>query len=247
MKKRPAYEERVSFFRAPSHRGGALLLKKSDCGRGMVKQAALAAFRDFQFPVVAAWENMYKEAEAKKNNSMRWKMMNKMKYLAVMLIMLGLAMGVSPARAASLPAVGGVLPDLSPGFSLPKPKDGVVIVQIFSMYCPYCQKDAPNVNKLYEKIEADPLLKSRVRLVGIGVGNSSYEVNVFRTKYNIRFPLYADPDFKIHRKLGEPRTPYFIGVKINPDGSHRIFYSRLGEIHTPDAFLAEIIRLSGVK
>ncbi len=174
-------------------------------------------------------------------------MKTKIKYLLAMTIILALALGGAPGGAASLPAVGGVLPDLSPGFSLPKPKDGVVIVQIFSMYCPYCQKDAPNVNKLYEKITADPVLRAKMRLVGIGAGNSSYEVDVFRKKYNISFPLYADPDFKIHKKLGEPRTPYFIGVKINPDGSHRIFYSKLGEIHSPDAFLAEIIRLSGVK
>ncbi|MDI9571357.1 MAG: TlpA disulfide reductase family protein [Pseudomonadota bacterium] len=163
--------------------------------------------------------------------------------LATMLLLsLG---GLTGAVAASLPAVGGVLPDLSPGFNLPKPKDGVVIIQIFSMYCPYCQKDAPQVNRLYEMIEADPSLKGRVRLVGIGAGNSPYEVNVFRTKFNVRFPLYADPDFNIHKKLGEPRTPYFIALKIEPDGSHRIFYSQLGEIGSADDFLAEMIRRWG--
>ncbi|OQA53992.1 MAG: hypothetical protein BWY42_01754 [Candidatus Omnitrophica bacterium ADurb.Bin277] len=72
-------------------------------------------------------------------------------------------------------------------------------------------------------------------------------MNVFRTKFNVRFPLYADPDFKIHKKLGEPRTPFFIGVKINPDGSHRIFYAKLGEIGDVDAFLAEMVRLSGIR
>ena len=174
--------------------------------------------------------------------------MKKIKFLTVIVLMLLLSLGgLTGAAAASLPAVGAVLPDLSPGFSLPKPKDGVVIIQIFSMYCPYCQKNAPHVNKLYEKIAADRNLKDKMRLVGIGVGNSPYEVNVFRTKFNVRFPLYADPDFKTHKKLGEPRTPYFIGVKINPDGSHRIFYSHLGEIRSADDFLAEMIRLSGGK
>ena len=99
--------------------------------------------------------------------------MKKIKFLTVIVLMLLLSLeGLTGAAAASLPAVGGVLPDLSPGFSLPKPKDGVVIIQIFSMYCPYCQKDAPHVNKLYEKIAADRNLKDKMRLVGIGVGNS---------------------------------------------------------------------------
>jgi peroxiredoxin len=174
-------------------------------------------------------------------------MMKKVKYSLAIILMLVLSLGSSASTAASLPAVGGVLPDLSPNFSLPKPKDGVVIIEIFSMYCPYCQKEAPNVNKLYDKIQASPNLKSKIRLLGIGVGNSAYEVDVFRKKYNISFPLYSDGEFKIHKSLGEPRTPYFIGVKINPDGSHRIFYSKLGEFGDVDAFLAEMVRLSGLK
>jgi len=173
--------------------------------------------------------------------------MKKVKYSLAIILMLVLSLGSSTSTAASLPAAGGVLPDLSPGFSLPKPKDGIVIIEIFSMYCPYCQKEAPNVNKLYDKIQASPHLKSKMRLVGIGVGNSAYEVDVFRKKYNVQFPLYSDGDFKIHKKLGEPRTPYFIGAKINPDGSHRIFYSKLGEFGDVDKFLDEMIRLSGTK
>jgi peroxiredoxin len=174
-------------------------------------------------------------------------MMKRVKYFLAIFLILVVSLCASVSTAASLPAVGGVLPDLSPNFSLPKPKDGVVIIEIFSMYCPYCQKEAPNVNKLYDKIQANPNLKSKIRLVGIGVGNSAYEVDVFRKKYNVQFPLYSDGDFNIHKKLGEPRTPYFIGVKINPDGSHRIFHSKLGEFGDVDAFLAEMIRLSGLK
>jgi len=163
------------------------------------------------------------------------------------MLMLMLFPGSSMSAAVSLPAMGGVFPDLSPNFTLPKPKDGMVIIEIFSMYCPYCQKEAPNINKLYDKIQASPNLKSKIILVGIGVGNSPYEVDVFRKKYGVRFPLYPDGDFNIHKLLGEPRTPYFISVKIHPDGSHGIFYSKLGEFGDVDAFLAEMIRLSGIK
>jgi peroxiredoxin len=173
--------------------------------------------------------------------------MKKVKYVISMMLMFTILLIGTTGTAASLPVVGGVMPDLSPGFSLPKPKDGVVIIEIFSMYCPYCQKEAPNVNKLYDIIQANPNLKSKIRLVGIGVGNSPYEVDVFRKKYSVNFPLYSDGDFVIHKKLGEPRTPYFIGVKINPDGTHRIFYSKLGEFGDADAFLAEMVRLSGLK
>jgi hypothetical protein len=43
------------------------------------------------------------------------------------------------------------------------------------------------------------------------------------------------------------RTPYFIGVKINPDGSHQVFYSKLGAFEGVDQFLNKIMQLSGLK
>ena len=171
-------------------------------------------------------------------------------------------------QAASPPAVGGQLPDFklpapksstdknylgvsgiffSGPFTVPQIKAKVVILQIFSMYCPYCQKDAPHVNSLYNKIENDPALKGKIKLLGIGAGNSDYEVGLFKNKYQIPFPLFSDWDFKIHKLMGEVRTPYFIGVKINPDGSHQVFYSRLGSIEKNENFLNEIISLSGLK
>jgi len=170
---------------------------------------------------------------------------------------------------AAPPTVGAPLPD----FSLPVPKDtadknylnisrsffsgsfripqisaNVVILQIFSMYCPYCQKDAPHANQLYNRIENDPALKGKIKLIGVGAGNSDYEVGLFKKKYNVLFPLFSDGDFKIHKLLGEVRTPYFIGVKISPDGSNQVFYSKLGAIEgSEEKFLKEMISLSGLK
>jgi peroxiredoxin len=170
------------------------------------------------------------------------------------------------ALAAGPPTVGGMLPDIvldTPGdsgdrsylglswlrksFKIPAVKAQVVIIEIFSMYCPYCQAEAPKVNTLYEKIEADPALKGRIKVIGIGVGNSAYEVGIFKKRYQIPFPLFPDAAFTIHKQVGEVRTPYFIGIKISGDGSHRIFFSKLGVFETADGFLKQIVDLSGLR
>ena len=91
-------------------------------------------------------------------------------------------------------------------FQIPDIKAEVVIVEIFSMYCPHCQKEAPAVNKLYEMIENHPTAKGKVKLIGIGARNDMFEVDFFRKKYEIAFPLFDDEDYTKHEACGEPGT-----------------------------------------
>lgn len=181
-------------------------------------------------------------------------------------ITFSISMHVFPALADNKPPQkGGVLPVIS----LPVPKNPdeknylglsgsgtfkisqikakVVIVEIFSMYCPYCQKDAPGVNELYRLIENNPDTKNKIKIIGIGAGNSSYEVEVFRKTYNVLFPLFPDKDFTIHKACGEVRTPYFMVVKINEDGTHRIVHTQLGEYPGAEPFLELVLKASGLK
>jgi peroxiredoxin len=167
--------------------------------------------------------------------------------------------------ATAPPEEGGLLPEINllvpedPGarsylglsgeevFQIPQIKAEVVIIEIFSMYCPHCQREAPEINRLYSLIEEDPKLQSKIKLIGIGAGNSPFEVDVFRKTYKVSFPLFADEDFAIHKSLGEVRTPYFLAVKIEEDGGHEVFYSKLGGFGDAETFLQVMRKLSGPK
>ena len=116
----------------------------------------------------------------------------------------------------------------------------LVIIEIFSMYCPFCQREAPRVNELYEKIETDSQLKGKIKIIGIGAGNSMFEVNFFKKKFSIPFPMFPDSDFAIHKTLGEVRTPYFIVVSNLPDQCPQVIFSKLGRIKDLDEFIKEI-------
>jgi thiol-disulfide isomerase/thioredoxin len=132
-------------------------------------------------------------------------------------------------------------------FKIPQIKAKVVIIEIFSMYCPYCQKDAPGVNELYSLIDNDPDLKKKIKIIGIGAGNSNFEVGVYKKTYTVPFPLFPDQDFTIHKACGEVRTPYFIVVKNNEDGSHLIVHSQLGEYPGAKPFLELVLESSDLK
>ena len=132
-------------------------------------------------------------------------------------------------------------------FTIPKIKARAVIIEIFSMYCPYCQKEAPTVNELYNAIENNPALKGKIKIIGIGAGNTPMEVDIFRKKFQIAFPLFPDVDYSIHKVCGEVRTPYFIGVRINDNGTHEVIYSKLGGLQDVNQFLELIRDRSGLK
>jgi hypothetical protein len=103
------------------------------------------------------------------------------------------------------------------------------------------------VNEIYRKIEGDAQLKGKVKLIGIGVGNSLIEVNHFKKTYDIPFPLFADGDFVIHKKLGRVRTPYFIGIRILGNGNHRVYYSKLGGEKNADELMKKLLKGSGLR
>lgn len=132
-------------------------------------------------------------------------------------------------------------------FSVDQVRAQALIIQIFSLYCPYCQKDAPNMNRFFSLIEGNPRLRGKIKIVGIGAGNTQFEVNTFKKKYKVEFALVPDGDFKIHKRIGEVRTPYFIIVKLNGPKKRDVVYSRLGAHEDVEAFLAETVRLTGIQ
>lgn len=132
-------------------------------------------------------------------------------------------------------------------FRIPDIACDVLLVEIFSMYCPHCQKEAPGLNEFFRLLENSERYADRIKMIGIGVGNSAFEVNYFRDKYDIRFPLFPDQDFAIHKTIGEVRTPYFIGIKFKEDGSAGIFLSEAGPRGKPEVFFRDLIQMSGLE
>ncbi len=86
-------------------------------------------------------------------------------------------------------------------FKIPEIKASILIIEIFSHYCPQCQASAPEVNALHQMIQEVPDLKAKIKMIGIGAGNTVLEVNAFKEKYKIPFSLFPDEHFKIHKEL----------------------------------------------
>ena len=171
-----------------------------------------------------------------------------MKIILCRLFLVLILLSTFPLSAAAGPPKTG---DDLPKISLPSPADQkdkdylgisgpdkftvrqiqapVILIQILSMYCPHCQKEAPNVNILFKMIEDNAELKDKIKIIGVGATNSAYETKLFRKKYKVPFPVLPDPDLLVYKQIGgEMGTPYFIGVSNDPDGQPKVIYSAAG-------------------
>ncbi|WP_243310697.1 peroxiredoxin family protein [Fundidesulfovibrio agrisoli] len=137
---------------------------------------------------------------------------------------------------------------LKPGaksFRLADIKADTVVLVVFSMYCPFCQKEGPAL------VEANALIRERglagsVAMVGLGAGNSDFEVAIYRDKFKVDFPLFQDKDFTAYKSLGQVGTPFYYILSRGPDG-FTIVDESLGCMTSPKAFLDSVQAKTGAK
>ncbi|MGW8192638.1 MAG: TlpA family protein disulfide reductase [Desulforhopalus sp.] len=132
-------------------------------------------------------------------------------------------------------------------FSIAEIQADILLIELFSMYCPYCQKEAPLVNELFEKMEelsqnGGPVVK----MIGLGASNSQFEVEHFRDTYNVRFPLFPDKEMSMYKALAGAGTPGFIGCRLKGGESPVIVLRNSGGFYNSDDFLQELVKKAGL-
>jgi len=126
-------------------------------------------------------------------------------------------------------------------FSIKDPSTELLIIEFTNKYCFQCIVQVPLFNELFNALQNDPALKSKVKMVGIGVGNNRIQVDDFKKDQGIPFPVLPDPYFKIHDLIGQPNTPFTILARKNKKREEWIVASaHLGVIGDSEAFLDEI-------
>ena len=191
--------------------------------------------------------------------------MDKILRYLIIVILCYLAPNAPVFATSSFPTKGGKLPVISlpipknsdekiylglsgeGSFKIPQIKAKGLLIKIFNLYCPICQSTAAAMTELYRQIEHNPDLKDKIKLIGIGAGNNLLEIEVSKQNHNIPFPIFPDENFKIHQALGEVRTPFFIAIKMEKDGSNEIVHTHLGGLTNARAFLDLMVEAFGMK
>jgi hypothetical protein len=133
------------------------------------------------------------------------------------------------------------LKDATESFRILQVQAGVLVVEIFDMYCIYCQRAAPEVNRFYRTVQRAGL-GDRIKLVGVGRKNSEVEVEVFRDRYEVEFPLFQDPTLSLTEALGAGKegTPHFLVLDLQDGAGTVMVDSNKGSFGDPEKFLERI-------
>ncbi len=174
---------------------------------------------------------------------------------AILILILGLAGGLPSAAAAGLPKKGDTLP----AFELPAPASEkareylgisserfrladiparVLLLEVIGVYCPQCYQQAPGFNTLFTRIERGRL-KGQVKMLALAAGGNETEIAYLNQQVQYLFPVVADPRFEVHKRLGEPRTPFTL--LLDPSG--KVLHTHMGVVENIDAFLKLINEL----
>ena len=117
----------------------------------------------------------------------------------------------------------------------------ILLIELFSMYCPYCQAEAPLINELYKMMQALPASEPLVKIIGIGASNTDFEVDHFRKTYDVEFPLFSDQDMAMYKALAGAGTPGFVGARKNEPGDFTIVFRQSGGFYSAEDFLNKLI------
>jgi peroxiredoxin len=108
----------------------------------------------------------------------------------------------------------------APGFALPRLDDGrvvsleelrgrVVLVNFWATWCRPCLDEMPAMERLYRSLRG-----SGFELLAISVDESRSEVEAFRERLGLTFPILLDPDRRVAHAYQSYRYPesYLIGA-----------------------------------
>ncbi len=73
------------------------------------------------------------------------------------------------------------------------------------------------------------------------------EVDHFKKEHKILYPIIIDPEFTVHKALGEPRVPYTMFIRRDADGKEIIFKIHTGIFESADKLVEELKGLCSEK
>lgn len=105
------------------------------------------------------------------------------------------------SESVALPDVS--LPDVGGGpVPLVSFRDRVVILNFWTTWCHYCERERPALEALYQKYKRDGLV-----ILAVNLGESAEQVSAYVARHGLSFPHVMDPGAKAEQAFAIQATP----------------------------------------
>jgi hypothetical protein len=121
-------------------------------------------------------------------------------------------------------------------FTLADVKAPYLLVEQFNTSCPHCIAQAPVMNALFAKVQADAQLKNKLKFLGAGQGNEVPQLKMWQGFHKVPFALVPDPDNSFGKALNF--TPYPVTVVLDKSG--KIVFAHVGTFESADEVFNKI-------
>ncbi len=127
-------------------------------------------------------------------------------------------------------------------FSLSEINTDVLLLEFINVACPACQKQAPVLRRLYEKVRRRQDLRERIKFLAVAAGNNAQEAARFKADNGLPYPLLPDPLFTTYDAVGSPGgLPFLLLITLHPEGGGRhLAKGHVGLVGDENELLREI-------
>lgn len=112
-----------------------------------------------------------------------------------------------------------------------------VLIQLYNTMCNECVRETKRMSGFFKQVEADPILKGELKIIGLGIYNSNRDVVRFKKHYDVAYPLFSDKDGQIFECLGQAELPLAYLLRAEGDGSWTIELIKRGYFEPDERFL----------
>jgi thiol-disulfide isomerase/thioredoxin len=125
-------------------------------------------------------------------------------------------------------------------FSTDEIHSDLVVIKFLNTNCTYCIRLLPTFKEIYRLVEENQNLKAKTRMIGIGAGDTFLEIEELKKKHPVPYPVVADPEFKAHKAVGEPRVPFIVVARKDKQKQWVVATVNVGLIFSAEHFIGEL-------
>ena len=116
------------------------------------------------------------------------------------------------------------LPEGATGFHLSETKPEFLLVEVYSEMCTFCMEQMTVYGQVARALESEPGLAGRVKMIGLGMGQTDRAAAGMRKEPGAPYPLFADKGQHVFKALGSPLLPALYLLRKDKDGLRIVLF-----------------------